>query len=308
MRRRHIGKTAVGTLLGASLLVFLACESSTVPSISGVVTDTRTGKPLESVAVTIVDKSATTDADGRFVLREVPKDAQISAELCGYETASVALDAEDSDAEVDLAMTPLEIPVQVVSNLTNKGMPAVVKAGGGSKKTNKSGVINLHGLCETDKIVASAAGYDKASVKAIEEDVRAILLQAGPSATMNQIVEWRADGEFARAWRFVHPDVREYLTKQEWIKDNRSDLEAGYQVINVTIKDEDYVKWVFPACEYDAFGPKTYKNTATLRAVYHVAQPGGDIRNDASLTHLVQTKDDRWRWFPTPGCRFEPRG
>lgn len=90
------------------------CGSSGGPSpgasLTGRVVNGPTGDPLPGVRVALGDKSATTGADGKFTMSNVPLGSGIvTAQLTGFEVASmsVTIVSGTNTLSVDLPMAPV---------------------------------------------------------------------------------------------------------------------------------------------------------------------------------------------------------
>lgn len=282
------------------LLAALASCDRPLESLEGTVVDSRTGDALADVEVSAGGQTATTDKDGRFVLREVDQTATITATICGYEDATAEL--PDDGSEVTLEAEAIRTTGRVTSNLTGDGLRATVRSGDIRARASKDGRFTLRAVCnERMRVATEGYGSEVVRLDGSAGSVE-VELQAGPAETIRQQIEWEANGLLAREWALVHPDARSYVTKDQWIREVRLNESEGYPYVSVDVKDVRIIRWVFPACSLDDFGPKTYPRTAALRVVYHQAQPSGGLYDQPGLAHLVKDKDGLWKWFPNLGC------
>jgi TonB-linked SusC/RagA family outer membrane protein len=115
-------------LLLLSLIVF-----SQVKTVTGVVTDFRTGKPVEKATIRVKNgtQSTTTDADGRFTIQVPSSQAVLQISYVGY-----------TAYEVKATNSSLNIPLTLVDNK----MDEVVVVGYGTKKR-----VNVLGAVATIK-------------------------------------------------------------------------------------------------------------------------------------------------------------
>lgn len=281
-----------------------ACTSNVIDKVDGVVVDGRSKEPISDVRVELADASVTSDANGGFTFREVPKGDKIVASQCGYSSA----EASPSEEEITLELEPLEVQGRITSNLTGEPLPGSVSVRGskGKTKVKDSGRFSLFGLCDGAKINVSSQGYESETLGVKEGESLEAELLATPATTIKQQIAWEREGLYDKAWSLVHPDAHNYITKRELIEDMKAGATSGYQTVGITVKDVVTVEWTFPTCPFDDFGPKTYPGTAALTVVYEEATPSGGRTSTRGVAHLVQTKDQKWRWFPVAGCDFEP--
>lgn len=99
------------------LLPFLLMVAPVSAVGQGTITGTvreMTGAPLAGAAVAVVGTglAALTDAEGRFVIRSVPRGAHdVRARIIGFAAAAQRVDAADSTADIEFALEPLAVPL-----------------------------------------------------------------------------------------------------------------------------------------------------------------------------------------------------
>jgi len=104
----------------AFLLLFagLACAQSGRPSLTGRVTDARTGEPLAFANVFLASTTlgVTTDQNGRYILNNLPLGTvDVAASYLGYKLFSKSLRLEDAPpVTLDIALTPSEVLLEAV--------------------------------------------------------------------------------------------------------------------------------------------------------------------------------------------------
>jgi iron complex outermembrane receptor protein len=107
-------KFLVAILLSFSSIVF----SQSTGKIAGVVTDAETGAPLLGANVQVAQTllGAVTDADGRFVVRQVPPGGHfVRVSYIGYHSEQVRVRVQrDSTSQIQVALRPSPIPFDQV--------------------------------------------------------------------------------------------------------------------------------------------------------------------------------------------------
>lgn len=113
MKKRFIYFTLLFTcvifiLSGCSLLDFGGLFGGATGTVTGVVTNATNGQPITGATVKSGDISATTDADGKYVLNKVPtSNTTIQASKSGYIALSYSLSlAENEQKVVNFALSP----------------------------------------------------------------------------------------------------------------------------------------------------------------------------------------------------------
>lgn len=136
-------------------------------TVSGVVTNSRSGDPIEGVVVVLTRKSgetvaATTDADGRYLLTDVDEGDTVTVQFEGF---TVATERIGTGAKLDFKIRP-DVLTGIVSN--ESGTPvagALVQVGEAQATTAADGTYRLPGVPESGTIVISRTGYKDATGK-----------------------------------------------------------------------------------------------------------------------------------------------
>ncbi|MFN2521048.1 MAG: hypothetical protein ABR525_08395 [Candidatus Limnocylindria bacterium] len=129
----------------------------------GRVVDGTTGAPLPGIEVTYGTRIVKADADGNYVVNNLPRGARVSAQIGGYGKGSAGPD----DAEIRLQ--PVSLTLQVNDAETKQGVkgPEVRFPGSQSVKGTDTGSIAVIPYPPTDTpILVCAEGYDTATYPA----------------------------------------------------------------------------------------------------------------------------------------------
>jgi hypothetical protein len=129
----------------------------TILTLAGLVRDVETGKPVHQAQVSAGERQAQTDAEGRYELRGLAPNTEISARAAGYEEQKALWKGEN----------PLQINLQPerVSFLVSdqaSGTPlagAEIKRADAAAKTNEKGLAQLARLKSGDALEISLEGY-----------------------------------------------------------------------------------------------------------------------------------------------------
>ncbi|WP_298818051.1 putative glycoside hydrolase [Chloroflexus sp.] len=90
-------------------------------TLSGVVTNAYTGQPVPGATVKLAALSVTTDADGRYVLRDVPTaSGEVTVEADGFAAATQAFTRATT---LDVAIRPDTLFAQLIDATTGKPVP-----------------------------------------------------------------------------------------------------------------------------------------------------------------------------------------
>lgn len=134
-------------------------------TVSGVVTNSRSGEPIEGVLVVLTRKggqtvSATTDKDGRYLLADVDEGDAIAIQMEGV---TVATEHIGKDAKLDFKIRP-DILTGVVTDQSGRPIAgATVSIGGASATTAADGSYRLPGAPEKGTITVRRTGYKDAT-------------------------------------------------------------------------------------------------------------------------------------------------
>ncbi|HEU5090727.1 MAG TPA: putative glycoside hydrolase, partial [Roseiflexaceae bacterium] len=127
-------------------------------TLHGVITDAYTGKPLPDVLVKASDTiSATTGADGSYVLNDVSEQVALTISSARYETLSHTIDRL---VTYDAALRPNTLEGTLKNSYTGEPIAgATVKAGDASATSDDSGHYVLENVPERTTVSFSADGY-----------------------------------------------------------------------------------------------------------------------------------------------------
>lgn len=150
----------MGLLLGA-VKILLAVQATIV----GTVRDGETGAPLAGaiVVVTELDRAAVTDADGHYVLRQVPAGPHhITVRFIGYAHRSLhALVPGDGQLEINVALRPLPARLQTVevrAPVIVRGLDGADTTAFPDRASSMAAAWNHPLLAEPDALQALAGG------------------------------------------------------------------------------------------------------------------------------------------------------
>lgn len=131
-------------------------------TLQGTVRNTYTGEPIPGAHVAATeDISATTDAQGTYMLQQVPEAFKLTVSATLYEPTQHDLSRTTT---MDLALRPNAIRGTVRDAHTEQGIPDItVSAGSLTAKTNAQGVYELRDVPETVHLTFSGIGYDEAT-------------------------------------------------------------------------------------------------------------------------------------------------
>ena len=127
-------------------------------TLHGVITDAYTGKPLADVQVKASDTiSATTGADGSYVLNDVPEQVALTISAARYETLSHSIDRL---VTYDAALRPNTLEGMLKNSYTGEPIAgATVKAGDASATSDDTGHYVLENVPERTTVSFTADGY-----------------------------------------------------------------------------------------------------------------------------------------------------
>lgn len=130
-------------------------------TVSGIVTDGYTGKPLSGALVQTGAISATTSPDGRFTLRGVPESFELGISAADYESWKQQLSRTIAQ---DAILRPNSVSGKVTDQYTNKAVAgATVAAASSNTTTDAEGRYHLENVPESATIMISAPGYAELS-------------------------------------------------------------------------------------------------------------------------------------------------
>jgi Carboxypeptidase regulatory-like domain len=209
-----MGGTARHTLvaLAAAALLAAGCGSRTFGQVGGTVVDARTRQPVVQAEVSATvpgatEVSATTDAQGRFTLRHVSRQARLRVTAGNYQPTEVQLTGE----LLGVALSPIPVRGVVTSTLTGGGLRATI-AGAGMEgaAARADGSFRLYDVRPGDRLTVTAPGYRTASVTiGASREVR-VALAADEATRIEQVNQWLRAGELAAVWRYVFRTPKGY--------------------------------------------------------------------------------------------------
>lgn len=188
----------------AAVVLAAGCNSTTFDQVKGTVLDSRTGKPVAQAKVTATATNTAavtgpTDAQGRFTLRKVSKQAHLAVTATNYQAAA---DVPVSGKPLKVTLTPIPVQGMITSTLTNKGLQATLD-GKLHQRTAANGTFRVYGVGPGDTLSVAAPGYKTASM-AIDQDRRVhVLLVAEQATRIQQVNQWLRAGHLAPVWRYV---------------------------------------------------------------------------------------------------------
>ncbi len=169
---------------GGNSIVSFALTATPIPttgSITGVVTDSNGGAPIQGASVSVDSgQSATTDAGGNYTLTNVPTGSRtVSASAAGYEPvtpqSTTVTDGGTSVVNFSLTATPTgggvgSIKGTVTSSSGAKLGGVLIETDTGQSATsNKGGKYNLQNVPEGSRTVtASASGFSDTIVTGVD--------------------------------------------------------------------------------------------------------------------------------------------
>jgi hypothetical protein len=196
------------------MLLAAACSSSsstTFQQVHGTVVDQRTGKPvaqarLQATAPQVATVTGSTDAQGRFTLHKVHKQATLQVTAANYQLASLPVDK----GPLQVKLTPIPVLGRVTSRLTQAGLQATLRGKAGEQtQTRPDGTFQVYGMGQGDTLTVSAPGYTQKSITIGAGRVE-VVLSPEPATEVNQINQWVRAGDLAAVWRFMFTDPPGY--------------------------------------------------------------------------------------------------
>ncbi len=174
-RAVHIDDSVSITLAaGAGETVTLRLQPITWGTVTGVVTDAETGKPLANAEVVVGTQAVRSDSDGRFRAEKVPAGSlRVAGKVPAYEPGSVTAELDaDAEQEVALALVPIrigDIRGTVLDARTGEPIArARVTAGRLSAETDTSGGFGFESVSTGNTVVgAQHPDYANGSATAV---------------------------------------------------------------------------------------------------------------------------------------------
>jgi hypothetical protein len=223
----------------AATMLAVACGSTTFEQVQGTVIDQRTGKPVaqarvQATAPQVAPVTGSTDAQGRFTLRTVSKQATLQVTAATYQHASMPV----TPGPLEVRLTPILVVGRVTSRLTQAGLHAALRGKlGGPIQTRPDGSFRLYGVGRGDTLTVSAGGYLPKQVTIGAGRVE-VALRPKPATEAAQIHRWLRADNVAAVWRFVFTDPPGYRF-QDAPADLKAKARKAYGADRPEVKDVD---------------------------------------------------------------------
>ncbi len=166
---------------------------------AGTVVDQRTGRPVararvEATAPQMATVTGSTDAQGRFTLRQVSKQATLKVTAANYQLASLPV----GKGPLEVKLTPIPVIGRVTSGLTRAGL-----GGHADPDASRRQLRGLRG--GPGRPVDRERPWVHAKSITIGAGRVEVILSPEPATEVNQINQWVRAGNLAAVWRFhVH--------------------------------------------------------------------------------------------------------
>lgn len=169
-------------LVCMSLFVLVSCGSESVP-LTGMVTDSYTGKPMASVVVQLGNTKAMTDATGKYVIERWQRTNVLTATSDTYETVTLNFAERQwpdqltaADASVDITLRPNTLSGVIRDAWSNQPLAGVlIKVSDAiSTTTGADGQYLLRDVPESFTVQMSAPDYivnEESLTKTTQRDV-----------------------------------------------------------------------------------------------------------------------------------------
>jgi hypothetical protein len=139
--------------VGAALFFVLSPRGITA---RGTVIDRLTGQPVAAASVHGGDKSAATNARGRFQIDGIAAGTVLRVRARYYAAAQV----KAAQTSVTVRLAPVPVPVAVSSALTGRPLPAtLVMPAGDRMRARADGTATLYRIGPGERVTVTAAGY-----------------------------------------------------------------------------------------------------------------------------------------------------
>jgi hypothetical protein len=126
-------------------------------TLTGLITDGYTEKPLANVTLSVGEQQVTTTADGRYTLRDLPEAFEVKVAVAGYEALTQAFNRQ---TVANMALRPNTLTGLVTDQYTGKPVAgATVNAGDAQATTGADGRYQLENVAERATLMIKAEGY-----------------------------------------------------------------------------------------------------------------------------------------------------
>lgn len=292
--RRVCGPAALALMLVISAN---GCGGASTTTVSGLVQDGRTHRPLGQVTVRDGSVSTTTDASGHFTLAKVKASSEVIVNHAHYGELKVKAQAIKADQPLDL--TPDAVKISLTDNLMHKPLSFTAEAS--DTKVTGVGVATVYAVGEGDVVTVTATGYETAQLRLGVGDYKGELFADPKTSYLFQTpLPWsgHADQEFDL---FVNPDIKGIASKAEYLAAVQLDLSNGYGLISTTVNSVTILPtWHYGGCRGQ--GAKDYQGVVLINASLLESTPGGGTQVLNRTEHRVRTAKGIWSSFPLAGC------
>jgi hypothetical protein len=280
-----------GRLLG---VVFICTLGLTLAACSGTVkgkvTDKSSGKPVQGAVVQVGTKTATTAADGTYVIQGVPTGSYgAKATHQGYADAAGQVQVKRGTNSLDLVLEDGSLRVKLQENAVVREpiKNAVVTLDGSKMKASASQLFVMEDVLLGDhKLVVHAPNHEafKATVSIqAGPNTEKAALSLTPEETYMRYYDAYRFGRYQQAYLFLHPVVRKHYPYAKYAADERS----GGETLGLQLFGTHYLaKW------RAAYANKTFKHVAAIDRALRIQTAFGNYTDNR--TQHWQSIKGRW--------------
>ena len=283
MRRFKLFAALILALVATTAL--LGCGTTT---LTGEVHFSLDGIPVEGATITIGEEKVTTDADGTFVLEELPR--EVLAGTAAFEGFPEVIFTVDLDG-LSEKHTIVEIPVARAAFIfaENTYEPKDV--------TDVTVFIDDVELDEnlqtgllpmgmyTLRVESEIYEPFEQEIELLEGDVsKTIYLDLGARETYERFSEANKFGRFADSYNYIHPDQKELMSLDDWEGANDNDF---------TIVSIEFGGMRMLDTWDSIITGETYENVAAIDRTI-VGEYQGFRLTDNATQHWIQYENGRW--------------
>ncbi len=171
-------------------------------TISGVITDSLTGQPLEGVEMKAGSATARSDVQGRYTLRAPAGSASAAATRAGYQPVEGALRRESwlgRTMTLDIALPPTIVEGVVTDAVSGQPLADVTLAAGGLTLTTPAdGRYRFERLSQGEAILVRADGYEEQRL--VFDDRLSPDISLAPNTVTASVVDQSDGSMIAQAW------------------------------------------------------------------------------------------------------------